>query len=396
MLTSILIVTDNYWIGGRETFVADNVALLRENGLLKATLIAASVNNHSVDEVFDAWVHRKANDNEPSDSFLARCDHLINRHKPQLIWVQHFNLGLGLLLAARHQLPIHLTLHGPLSNGGQLPKIDQQALDHSMRNGATYSCVSAELARSLSTQLPQASYAGLLHNKVRVPADSQANKNPSSEPRKLSLLILSRQEKLQHLRQALRFTSAAKRIGLDVNLNIYTGHTSDQDASSSDGLSFSQLFGRKWLLSHPACLALIKRVNIYPPCLQVNEVIRQHDAVLGMGRVVLEALANGKPAVLIGYQQIIDVIDLENFNALQDSNFSGRAQAAQPIVQVVEKFRDQLRQTDKTLTQRQQLKHLVDIAASHGQLQQVLSASQRPFVDSGIDADLLALLHENI
>jgi hypothetical protein len=60
----------------------------------------------------------------------------------------------------------------------------------------------------------------------------------------------------------------------------------------------------------------------------------QSDLVLGMGRVLLEGLAAGKPVVLIGYDRLCGLVTAENLEAFSRSNFSGRGLAARTPAEV--------------------------------------------------------------
>ena len=50
--------------------------------------------------------------------------------------------------------------------------------------------------------------------------------------------------------------------------------------------------------------------------------------VLGVGRCVLEAIASGRPALVVGSDRIGGLVTTGNFLALQKTNFSGRGSAA--------------------------------------------------------------------
>ncbi len=50
--------------------------------------------------------------------------------------------------------------------------------------------------------------------------------------------------------------------------------------------------------------------------------------VLGVGRCVLEAIASGRPALVVGSERIGGLVTAGNFIALQKANFSGRGNAA--------------------------------------------------------------------
>jgi glycosyltransferase involved in cell wall biosynthesis len=52
------------------------------------------------------------------------------------------------------------------------------------------------------------------------------------------------------------------------------------------------------------------------------------DVIMGAGRCVLEAIASGRPALVVGNEQIGGLVTESNFHSLQKANFSGRGTAA--------------------------------------------------------------------
>ena len=55
------------------------------------------------------------------------------------------------------------------------------------------------------------------------------------------------------------------------------------------------------------------------------------DVILGVGRCVLEAIASGRPALVVGNEKIGGLVIESNFHSLQKANFSGRGTAAIPL-----------------------------------------------------------------
>ncbi len=99
------------------------------------------------------------------------------------------------------------------------------------------------------------------------------------------------------------------------------------------------MFGRRWLARN---LWFLKDIDFYPPTEDARSVIKNADIVVGMGRVVLEALSMGKITVLAGYRDVIGIVSRANFHQYRLTNFSGREIEPTPIQSIVSDTLDQL------------------------------------------------------
>ena len=399
ILRSLLIITDNFWLGGRETFVAENVALLREHGLQRVSLIASNINNANLSSVFDSCLETSSIGTSDVATILKFCCKIIEAEKPELIWVQHFNIHLGLILADHHKLPLHLTLHGPISATGKHSHVDALALAVTLNRGGSYSCVSKELAESTNSYFPRKSFAGIVFNKVKRPAGNNTEPVAPADTTELKFVIFSRNDKLEHIRQALLLVATAKCTGINASLSVFTGTFSSDSMNHSAPTSrnkFIRLFGRKWLCMHPIALLAIGQVRIYEATLKVNEVIAQHDVVLGMGRVILEALASKKSGVLIGYDRPIGLVTTENFEQYQSTNFSGRGQTLNSKRSILGELKNRRDRPQGYQQERETLAKLVDIQASIPELHAVLARAGLTKLDLALDNSILGILSSMI
>lgn len=68
----------------------------------------------------------------------------------------------------------------------------------------------------------------------------------------------------------------------------------------------------------------IKNVNLIGSTSNVREVLDKYDAVIGIGRCMLEAITMKRIAILIGKNSIKGIIDKSNINEAIECNFAGR------------------------------------------------------------------------
>jgi len=361
-MNSILIFCDNFWLGGRETFLADNIALLRSQGVKTVSLLAASIRNQQVPAIFDYWSEANPNEKASLDDWLSSADKLIEVSGAECVWVHHFSVSSGLLTAIQHKLPLHITIHGPLSfaNYGTGEALAFTIATH---RGCTTSAVSAEIKKEVSVLSEKINCNQILHNKVIVP-EHPREPEIGARSKVIKFAVFSRQQKLDHLRQAVILFDGFRRRGLDVSLDIYTGITQDSDVNNQTGNKWrllSRIFGRKWAIRNIGLVHSVKYINVHPITLEVPSKMQEVDIIFGMGRVVLEALANRKLAILVGYSEAINLITKENFKELQKSNFSGRSQLVTGHSDIISSTLEALSDTHE---EREYLASLVDIENS--------------------------------
>lgn len=335
---SILVVTDCYWVGGRETFISDNIKLLKSRGPHCITLLAGKIKNKSVDEVFDYHAQVEPNDCESLANWLSVADQLDKTAKPDFVWVHHFSVSHGYAVADYLGIPCHITLHGPLSYAKyKLP--DALAFCLATNRGASVSVVSKEIGDELRSITDQLNITGLIHNRIYLEEPHTIpDKIVPMEIKNIRFVLFSRQQKLEHIRQSLILVQHFQKQGFSVKLKIFTGFTPHHDIQQDQPnkyMRFVSLLGKKWLLRNPGLFQIAKHVSISPLTNHVKNKMEQADVVLGMGRVSLEALSIGVPTILVGYEKVIGLITINNFEQYQESNFSGRGQVSEAIKDVV-------------------------------------------------------------
>ncbi|HYR29602.1 MAG TPA: glycosyltransferase, partial [Thermoanaerobaculia bacterium] len=149
----ILVATNNWWLGGRETFVATLLEQLNVRADLLATLIDRDVPGL---HLFDSAV---ATGQEPYAqrwaSWLARGAELIERARPDAIWAHHFELLPAWVLSRLHGVPLLATFHGPIVGAGRPNDLMQSlGITLAVHRGDAVTGVSEEILDGLRSLAP--------------------------------------------------------------------------------------------------------------------------------------------------------------------------------------------------------------------------------------------------
>ena len=320
----IVVTTNNFWLGGRETFIDTWLAELGEPAALIASLTDKNVPwlnrfEEIVECGAESYEKRWA-------SWLERGGELIRRSRPSLIWAHHFEVFPAWLLSKIHGVPLLTSFHGPLI-GANRPNDLMQALGMSLaiHRGGIVTAVSEEICDGIGALHP-AARATLLPNTISLGALPPPA--PRFPPR--HFVLLTRRDKLDHIREgALLFARYARRVA-GCTLVIADGELDYQETSTrSIRAAFRQL-GARWSFGQGlAFVRTMPRIHFIGWTGDSRAEIRKADVVLGMGRVVLEAIAEGRPAVLTGYHDVHGLVTRETFDAFRKANFSGRGAAPQ-------------------------------------------------------------------
>ncbi len=314
----LLVATNNFWLGGRETFIDTWLTELA----VPASLIASSVDRDvpgvpRFGDVVECGT-------EPYDrrlrAWLAQGGELIRRTQPAVIWAHHFELLPAWLLSRVHGVPLLTTFHGPLI-GDRRPNELMQALGMTLaiHRGDLLTGVSEEVLDGLRALNPAAA-PRLLPNTVSV---GDAADPPRVPPRRF--VLLTRRDKLEHIRQAaLLFASYARRVS-GCSLVIADGDLKLHERHRRSIRGALRQLGGKWAVGQGFdFLRRLGRMDFIGWTADARAEIRAADAVLGMGRVVLEAIAERRPAVLVGYRDVHGLVTAANFDTFRRTNFSGR------------------------------------------------------------------------
>jgi glycosyltransferase involved in cell wall biosynthesis len=345
----ILVATNNFWVGGRETYSATYLSYLKRAGY-RATLIASSVHEETPEAaVFDRrLICGSAAYAERWRAWLERAEELFAADRPSLVWAHHFDLFPAWLISKLYRVPLLTTFHGPLIGAGN-PNDPMQSLGMALaiHRGEAVSGVSQEIISGLRRLKPDRDEAHLLPNAIEVEQAALARAS-SRKPRKF--VLVTRPEKLGHIREAVLFFSAYLRKNGQGKLTIAAG-ISPHDKGERGGrgplslVSKARLavrsLGGKWCYDQGrAVVRSLPHISFHGYTANARDLIRGSDVVLGMGRVLLEGLAEGKPCVLVGYNETCGLVSASTFDHFRWSNFSGRGIRPQPREEVCDSLLD--------------------------------------------------------
>lgn len=395
MSRSILVTTDAFRTGGRETFLETMAGLLRAHEPTRLSLIADDIRNPIVDAVFDTHIEPGAEHN--GGAWLAAGADLVDGAGVDLVWAQHYKTLAAWLLCAVHGRPLLVTFHGPPLGAGYVTSpLDALGIVLSIHRGGLLSAVSEEVRAELTALGAAPGSVRIMPNRVRIPHDPGVERLPPrrSDPNAIRLVMLSRRQKLDHMRAGLFLLLAIRKLGRTATLTIHSDVTTGSAHAPTSG-SFQQLatlFGRKWLLAHPRLWPVLAHVTLAPATTRPQAVIDAADAVVGMGRVVLEAAAMLRPAVLTGYSRNIDLLSAGRFEEFQHTNFSGRGVAPRPLEEIAHKLIHTVDQPDQELSR---LARLVDADAQWSTTKEIFQEAfdmQAPPLSAASEpGDLVAL-----
>jgi hypothetical protein len=354
----ILITTNNFWVGGRETYIANYLGFLKRQGFT-ASLITSSIYKNTPETLFfDNIIVCGTNEYSLRwRNWLINYEKYIHHLKPSLIWAHHFDLFPAWLISRLYQIPLLTTFHGPLI-GVDRPNDPIQALGMtlSIHRGDAISGVSKEIVSGIERLKQGIKKVHLIPNSVELSSAAWRSLD-ISKPK--NFLLITRPDKLEHSRTALLFFNTYRKKVNGCSLTIAGGSTPNDTGDNDRNEVFNlvskvkfaiKYLGGKWIYEQgPHFLRSLVRTNFSGYIAYPRDFIRKSDVVLGMGRVLLEGLAEGKPSVLIGYDNICGLVSPESFEKYRWSNFSGRGVKSQTAEKVCNSLLDFCK-NDKTLT----------------------------------------------
>jgi len=332
----VLATIDQFWRGGRETFLDTYSQALKQRGI-SLTVLAGTVDPNIIIpasfESFTAFPRARwleSSYNEP----------------PDLLWAHHFGLLEALALSRRFHVPLQATFHGPLVGDSRPnPPVEALGITLAIFRGGGVSAVSEETANSIRKLHPKIRRVEILRNAVSFPTST-----PKPQKSRGALLI-TRAEKLDHIRAGVLLFAEGYQKGEFDSLSLVVATPPKVPAFRNQWADLAQLLGRKWCLARmPKLIPVARRIQLLAGTDSPATLIQEHGTVFGMGRVVLEALAEDRRAVLIGYHQAIDVASLETIESMARSNFSGRGVDALPISKILGRLSDYAPPTPQQLT----------------------------------------------
>jgi GT2 family glycosyltransferase/glycosyltransferase involved in cell wall biosynthesis len=331
---NLLVITEEFSSGGLETYIRGEVEVLSSLGFHCHLACGERFSQSTFAPGLESVTTDIALGPSASVSdLLGAIDSLRDLVIEQTISAIHAHgftsLIVGSIVAELQSIPDLITIHGPsLSNGAYGPLFDF-LVDSAVLPGASAVLVVSEELRSLYSPYVDASRLIVASNAVAIPALGRKG-NPADRTRWLYASRLD-QAKVVGLKKLLVFVAS----GADDRLDIAG------DGPESDAV-------RRWVQDS----ALGDRVRLLGAVEDLPSIMPRYGMVFGMGRVMLEALAAGVPACLVGYDGVKGVVTERLFEEAALANFSGRYL---PIVESAE-LREQLASALESDTERLRLR----------------------------------------
>lgn len=307
---NVLVITDKFIMGGLESQIIGYVNHLSSLGH-KVYLIAGLADRDYVyKSKFEGVEYLKELNGELDlinfVKIIGDIRHYISLWEIDVIHTHPFISHIIGGFAAKLEKKLHvLSLHGPASIPNYFGPIYSFLLKYIILPSADkILCVSEETRNLLPLTLFKKEQLLICRNAVDLrsfkPSDNDQKKNLYGQWVFISRLDADKSSGL------IDFAIKARSIGI-AGLTVI-----------GDGPYKNDLFIKLQELS------LSDFVEFKPACLDIQSCIHEYTGVAGMGRVILEACACGKPAFLVGYDGVKGAVNVPLLLHARGRNYSGR------------------------------------------------------------------------
>jgi len=304
---SLLIVTQSFEVGGLETYIAGQVRVMAAEGWAVHMACGSEPEAEYLPRGLSSVTGGLCFSPQASAAELvATVEALRSIIRERAVTHVHghpfTSLFPAMLAASLEGVPFLLTLHGPASlSTGYGPFNDFLLAALAMPLANEVIAVSEEVAELA------APYVG--NEQLCIQSNAidfaQFRKSDSPVPEGASWLVVSRLDgvKIHGIRAFANQASALALGGVDI-VGDGPGRATLEEWLEQDGVGHAVRF----LGARP----------------DVPELMRSSAGVAGMGRVLLEGVACGKPVCVVGYDGVKGLLDLDLFRRAAYANFSGR------------------------------------------------------------------------
>lgn len=306
-MKSLLIVTENFDVGGLETHIKGEIITLSRLGCSVHLATGGRFNPLLLPkEVASVSTHLALGADATVAEFMNAVDclrSLIRNHTIECVHAHPFTSLLPSMMAAELEgIPFVLTLHGPASVNGFCGAIhDFIFTSIILKYSSLVTVVSNEVAELVAPYT-------FVNNVMVLPNGVDTTQTPNvSVHLKISKnwLVVSRLDEFKIV-GIIDFIKKAKLAGL-------SGVSLAGDGPSKEAL-FAQLHQED----------LTSFVDFLGVRDDIPQLMQNAKGVAGMGRVALEGIASHKPVCLVGYNGVKGMLNIKLFEEAAAANFSGR------------------------------------------------------------------------
>ena len=307
-MKSILIITEQFTLGGLETHICGEITTLSKLGVGVYLATGKKFNGALLPINFHNITHGipLGSDSSSEDLLysISELRQIIRTNSIDFVHIHPFTSIIpGAIAAELENIPFSITFHGPAS----LAEYYGPVHDFLVKS-LILPIADLVVAVSTETEKLLLNYADK-DSIVVIPNSVNFEPLLNIETKKIELnphwLIASRLDNFKIV-GVLDFCIKAKLAGIS---NVLVAGDGPAKEDLSRMLSEHGLDGYVTLLGASS---------------DMNALMRNASGVAGMGRVLLEAIALKKPFVLVGYDGVKGVVDPELLTRATDENFSGR------------------------------------------------------------------------
>lgn len=253
---------------------------------------------------------------------IKKINRIIIENDIDIIYLHHwYSIIIGFCAAILNKLPYVVTFHSvPKNLSENLPCLDELLQLSILPNASSIISISPEVEQTLKNK-----YGIQTNNIIKNTINEKVFKGEISES-KQKLVLISRlsNDKKQHLISGINFFTEYNKLYQDSCLKII-GKGNIENEIKRYIAKINESSGKKI-------------IDLLGVSTKVQDNISEADIVLGMGRVVLEAVSCKRKSVLIGYDGVKDILTTENFADFSKTNFSGRGFQNKSVVDVIRRL----------------------------------------------------------
>jgi len=307
-MKSILIVTEQFAMGGLETHIRGEIARLVKLGVDVHLAVGQVFDNALLPDDCSFVTHGLplGTGSTPDDLLYSvnELREIIHEYSIEGVHCHPFTSIVPAAIAAElEEVPFAVTLHGPASLASYYgPTYELLVKNYVLSAASLIVAVSPETERMVLDHASSESVA-LIPNSVSF--NSIRPGFPLSAEEDSHWVVVSRLDQFK-IPGILDFCKKAHHAGIPAVRIAGDGPAQDE---------LTQLLNENCLLGYAKLLGASA---------QVTSLMRKASGVAGMGRVVLEGIAANRPVVLVGYDGVKGIVDTELLIKAADVNFSGR------------------------------------------------------------------------
>jgi len=306
-MKSILIVTEQFTMGGLETHIQGGISKLAKAGWEIHLAVGKNFNPELLPEyilsVTNGLPIEPTNTTADLVNTVEELRKIIREKSINYVHAHPFLSIIPAIISAELEgIPFALTLHGPASLASYGPIYDFLFKEVVLPTTDLLIAISPEVKRYASIYTPEQSIA-YIPNAVKFTDILKVTENDAKK--ELGWLVVSRLDELKII-GILDFIVKAKQAGISRVVIVGDGPAKE---------SLNQNIISRGLSNY---------VHFHGVSTDVYSLIKRSSGVAGMGRAALEGLACKKPVVLVGYDGVKGVLNQHLFELAIDSNFSGR------------------------------------------------------------------------